>query len=116
MLHLKITETKLCVPVVILSTQDNAKLLTQFKSGFKRTINWNKYLSKPEVLAQNPNLNPLVEPRFQEINRCFVLAFENDTHRKSSKRYSLQNVEIKNYNVMMDGKNFFKQPAKKKKR
>ena len=42
-----ITETKLYVPVVTLSTQDNAKLLTQLKSGFKRTINWNKYLSKP---------------------------------------------------------------------
>ena len=39
-----ITETKLYVPVVTLSTQDNAKLLTQLKSGFKRTINWNKYL------------------------------------------------------------------------
>ena len=48
-----ITETKLYVPVVTLSTQDNAKLLTQLKSGFKRTINWNKYLSKSELLAQN---------------------------------------------------------------
>ena len=66
-----ITETKLYVPVVTLSTQDNAKLLTQLKSGFKRTINWNKYLSKPELLAQNPNLNHLVEPSFQGINRLF---------------------------------------------
>ena len=45
-----ITETKLYVPVVILSTQDNAKILPQLKSGFKRTINWNKYLAKPESL------------------------------------------------------------------
>ena len=59
-----ITETKLFVPVVTLSTQDNAKLLQQLKSGFKRIINWNKYLSKPELLAQNPNLNHLVEPKF----------------------------------------------------
>ena len=43
-----ITETNLCVPVVTLSTQDNAKLLPQLKSGFKRTISWNKYLSKPK--------------------------------------------------------------------
>ena len=50
-----ITETKLYVPVVTLSTQDNAKLLRQLKSGFKRMINRNKYLSKPELLAQNPN-------------------------------------------------------------
>ena len=54
-----ITETKLYVLVITLSTQDNAKLLTQLKSGFKRTINWNKYLSKRELIAQNPNLNYL---------------------------------------------------------
>ena len=69
-----ITETNLYVPVVTLSTQDNAKLLPQLKSGFKRTISWNKYLSKPELLAQNPNLNHLVEPSFQRVNRLFVLA------------------------------------------
>ena len=52
-----ITETNLYVPVVTLSTQDNAKLLLQLESGFKRIISWNKYLSKSELLAQNPNLN-----------------------------------------------------------
>ena len=40
----KVTDTKLCVPVVTLPTQDNAKLLQQLKSGFKRTVNWNRYL------------------------------------------------------------------------
>ena len=49
----KITDTKLYVPVVTLSTQDNAKLLQQLKSGFRRTINWNKYQSDPETYAQN---------------------------------------------------------------
>ena len=49
-----ITETTLHVPVVTLSTQDNAKLLPQLKSGLKRTTRWNKYLAKPELLAQNP--------------------------------------------------------------
>ena len=73
-----ITETNLYVPVVTLSTQDNAKLLPQLKSGFKRTISWNKYLAKPELLAQNANLNYLIEPSFQGVNRLFVLAFEND--------------------------------------
>ena len=105
-----ITETKLYFPVVTLSTQDNAKLLTQWKKGFKRTINWNKY--KSELLAQNLNLNYLVEPSFQRVNRLFVLAFENDTQGTSSKRYYLPNVEIKDYNVMIDGKNFFDQPMK----
>ena len=64
-----ITDTKLYVPVVTLSTQENTKFFQQLKSGFKRVINWNKYLSKPELLAQNPNLNHLVEPSFQGVNR-----------------------------------------------
>ena len=110
-----ITETNLYVPVVTLSTQDNAKLLPQLKSGFKRTISWNKYLSKPELLAQNANLNHLIEPSFQGINRLFVLAFENDEQRTSNKRYYIPNVEIKDYNVMVDGKNFFDQPIKNNK-
>ena len=46
-----ITETTLHVSVVTLSTQDNAKLLPQLKNGFKRTINWNKYLAKPELMS-----------------------------------------------------------------
>ena len=62
------TDTKLYVPVVTLSTQENTKFLQQLKSGFKRLINWNKYLSKPELLAQNPNLNHLVELIFQGVN------------------------------------------------
>ena len=66
-----ITGTKLKVPIVTLSKQDNAKLFEQLKSGFKRVINWNKYLSKPELLARNRNLNYLVEPSFQVINRFF---------------------------------------------
>ena len=65
------TDTKIYVPVVTLSTQENTKFLQQLKSGFKRVINWNKYLSKPELLAQNPNLNHLVEPSFQGANRLF---------------------------------------------
>ena len=76
----EISDTKLYV-VVTLSPQDNAKLMQQLKSGFKRVINWNKYLSKPELLAQNPHLNHLVEPSFQGVNRLFVLAFENDAQR-----------------------------------
>ena len=59
-----ITETKLYIPVGTSSTQDNAKLSQQFKSCFKRAINWNKYTSKAELLRQNRNLNHLVEPIF----------------------------------------------------
>ena len=82
-----ITNTKHYVPVVTLSTQDNTKFLQQLKSGFKRVINWNKYLSKPELLVRNPNLNHLIEPSFQGVNRLFVLAFENDDDRTSDDEY-----------------------------
>ena len=111
----KITNTNLYVPVVILSTKDNEKLLQQLVSGFKRVINWNKYLSKPALLSQNPNLNYLIEPSLQEVDRLFVLAFENDAQRKVHSGYYLPNVEIKNYNVMINGENFFDQPIKYKK-
>ena len=110
-----ITDTKLYVPVVTLSTQENTKFLQQLKSGFKRVISWNKYLSKPELLAQNPNLNHLVEPSFQGVNRLFVLAFENDNHRISTKRYYLPIVEIKDYNIMINRENFFDQSIKNNK-
>ena len=64
---------------------------------------------KPELLAQNANLNHLTEPSFQGVNRLFVLAFEDDAQRISRKRY-IPNFEIKDYNVMIDGKNVFDQP------
>ena len=105
----------LYVPVVTLSTQESTKLLQQLKSGFKRVINWNKYLSKPELLAQNPNLNHLIEPSFQGVSRLFVLAFENDENRTSYSDYYLLNVEIKDHSIMINGENFFDQPIKNNK-
>ena len=110
-----ITDTKLYVPVVTLLTQENTKFLQQLKSGFKRVIKWNKYLSKPELLGRNPNLNYLVEPRFQGVNRLFVLAFQNEDDRTSDNRYYLPTIEIKDYNIMINGKNFFDQPVKNNK-
>ena len=61
---------------------------------------------------QNANLSHLIEPSFQGVNRLFVLAFENDAQRTSNKRYYIPNVKIKDYNVMIDGKNFFDHPIK----
>ena len=109
---LEITDTKLYVHVVTLSTQDNAKLLQQLKSGFKRMVNWSKYLSKPELLRKNPNLNHLVRPSFQGVNRLFILAFENDAQRTSHSGCYLPNVELKDYNVIINGENFFDKPVK----
>ena len=105
-----ITDTKLYVPVVTLSTQDNAKLLQRLKSGFRRTINWNKYQSEPKKYPENRYLNHLVEQSFQGVNRLFVLSFENEDDRTSHSTYYLPKVEIKDYNVMIDGRNFFDQP------
>ena len=69
-----ITETKLYVAVVTLSTQDNAKLLQQLKSVFKRTIEWNEYESNAKTFAKNRYLNYLIKSNFQGVNRLFVLS------------------------------------------
>ena len=103
----KITDTKLYVLVVTLSTQDNAKLLQQLKSSFKRTIKWNKYQSDPKTYVQSRYLNHLVYPSFQGVNRLFVLSFENEDDRTSHPTYYLPKVEKNDYNFMIDGKNFF---------
>ena len=106
----KITETNFYVPVVILSTQDNAKLLQQLKSSFKRTINWNKYGSNIKTFAQNRYLNHLINPSFQGVNKLFVLSFENENDRTSHSTCYHPKVEIKDYNVMINDKNVFDQP------
>ena len=105
-----ITEKKLFVPVVTLSTKENEKLLQQLKSGFKKTISWNKYESSIKTFAQNRYLNHLIKPSFQSLNRLFVLSFENENDRTSHSTYYLPKVEIKDYNVMIDSRNFFDQP------
>ena len=72
-----ITDTKLYVPVITISTQDIVKLLKQLESGFKRTIYWNKYKSEITVQTQNRYLDFLIDPTFQGVNRFFALSFEN---------------------------------------
>ena len=91
----KITEAKLYIPVVTLSTQDNIKLLQQLKSNFKRKINWNKYESSVKTFAQNRYLNYLINPSFQGVNRIFVLSFENENNRILHSTYYLPKVGIK---------------------
>ena len=106
---------KLYVPVVNSSTHNNAKLLEQLKSGFKRTINWNKYQSKILTERSNQyqiNQDYLIDPSFQGVNKLFVLSVEDEAKRTICKRYYLPTVEIENYNVMIDGQNFFDQPIR----
>ena len=80
--------------------------------GFKRTINWNKYQSKITKQAQNRYLDLLIDPSFQGVNRLFVLSFEDRNVRESYKQYFFPPVEIKDYSVMIEGKNFFDHPVK----
>ena len=84
-----ITDTKLYVPVVTLSTQDNAKLLEQLKSGFKKTNNWSKRQTKVSTERQNQYLDFLIVPSFQEINRLFTLLYESEAQRTIYKIYYL---------------------------
>ena len=105
----QINDTKLYVPVVTLSTQENIKLLKQLESGFKRTINWNKYLAKTTNQARNRYLDYLIGPSFQGVNRLFALSGKYDDGRESHRQNYLPTVEIKDY-VMIDGRDFLDQP------
>ena len=73
----KITGTKLYVPIVTLSAENDNKLLEQLKTGFKRTIKWNKYISEMSNQTKNNNLNYLIDPTFTNVNILFFLSFEN---------------------------------------
>ena len=106
----QITDTKLYVPVVTLSKENDTKLLEQLKTGFKRTIKWNKYRSQMTVQPQNKNLNYLIDPTFTNANRLFVLTFKRNNagdNRDSFSQYFVSKVEIKDFNVLIDGKSFF---------
>ena len=106
------TDTKLYVPVVTLLTQNNAKLLEQLESSFKSTINWNKYQSKISAERPNKYLDYLIDSSFQEVNRRFVLSLEDEAQKTSYKGCYLPTVELKNYNAMFYGQNFFDQPVR----
>ena len=69
----KITDTKLYVPVVTLSKQNDTKLLEKLKLGLKRTIKWNTWRSQITIQPENNNLNYLIDPIFTNVNRLFVL-------------------------------------------
>ena len=98
--------TKLYIPVLTLSTQKNAKLLEELKSGFKRTTNWNKYQSKVTIQELNSNLDYLTNLSFQGVKRLFVLSLENNTHRTIHTGYYIPKVEGKDYNVILTDKSF----------
>ena len=109
---LAINDCKLYIPVVTLSKDDAIKLLTNLKSGFTREIEWNKYRSQMTTEAVNNNLNILVDPTFTNVNRLFVLAYQNADDRQSFSQFYLPRVMVKDYSVIIDKLAFFDLPIK----
>ena len=83
----KITDIKLYLAAVTLSTEDDNNFLEQLKSGFKRTIKWNKYRSEMTNQTKTNNLNYLIDPTFNKVIKLFILSFENEEDRTSSSKY-----------------------------
>ena len=113
----KITDAKLYVPIVTLKTEGNTKLSKLFSKAFKRPIYWNEYKVIPEkIYAVNKNIRILIDPSWQGINRLFVLAYNNladdngQVSIDSFKKYFLPRVKIENYDIEIDGRNFYDQP------
>ena len=113
-LEFQITDTKLYVLVVTLSKENDIKLLEQLKTGFKRTIKWNKYRSQMTIQPQNNNLSYLIDPTFTNVNRLFVLSFSKNIlgdKRNSFSHCYVPKVKINDFNILTDGKSFFDLPA-----
>ena len=79
--------TKLYLPVVTLSTENDKRLLEQLRTGFKITIKWNKHGS--EIINRNQNN---IDPTFTKVNRLFVLSFENENYATSFSKYYVSNA------------------------
>ena len=92
----EITDTKLHVPAVTLSKEIDIKLWEQLKSGFQKTIKWNKYRSQMTIQPQNNNLNYLIDPTFTNVDRLFVLSFTRNNagdNRGSFSHYYVQTLK-----------------------
>ena len=109
---LTITDCKLYVPVVTLSKDDEIKLLTYLKSGFKREIIWNKYRSQMTTEAINNNLNSLIDSTFTNVNTLFVLAYRTADDGQSFSQFYLPRVMVKDFNVIIDELAFSDLPIK----
>ena len=107
-----INDCKLYTLVVTLSKDDEIKLLNNLKSGFTREIKWNKYRSQMSTEAVNNHLNLLVDPTFTNVNRLFILAYQNADDRQSFPQFYLPKVMVKDYNGIIDKLAFFDLPIK----
>ena len=111
-------DANLHVSIVTLSTKDNVNLTKQLSDGFKKFVYWNSYQTiSAKVLNQGANIYELLSASFQGVKRLFVLAYfiaandaNNEAGIKDNRMYFLPIGEINNYNVLIDGKNFYDQP------
>ena len=117
----RITDAKLYVPIVTLSIEDNSKLTKLLNEGFKRPIYWNECKVTPnktvELAAVNgvKYIRELLDLSCQGVKRLFALAYNNAAGNDqvsvdSYKKYFLPRVKIDNYNIEIDGRNFYDQP------
>ena len=117
----EITDAKLYVPIVTLSIEDNSKLSKLLNEGFKRQIYWNEYKVTPNKIVEIAAINEekyireLLDSSCQGVKRLFVLAYDNTAGNNqvsvdSFKKYFLPRVKIENYNIEIDGRNFYDQP------
>ena len=109
----KITDTKRYVPVVTLKTEDNTKLSKLLSKGLKRPIYWNEYKVIPN---KNYNANEYIRERLdasiQGVSRLFVFPYmrgNNLATENSYNKYFLPRLKIDNYNIELDGRNFYDQ-------
>ena len=100
------------VPVVTLSAEYDNKLLEKLKTGFKRTIKWNKYRSEMSNLTKNNNLNYLSDPTSTTVNKLYVLSYKSEDDGTSFSKYYVRKVEIKDFNELINAKPFFEIPVK----
>ena len=102
-------DTKLYVHVVTLSVRDNQKLSKLLSKGFERSAYWNEYKTKSENKNTTSEYRYFIKSNFVGvINRLFVLFYTNEAN--NAKRFNLENLIYQNYNVIINGKNFYDQP------
>ena len=108
-----INDTKMYVPVVTLSKEDNKDFIEQQNKGFQRSIYWNEYKTKEQNEDANAHMFKYInlDPYFQGVNRLFVMAYSradnNQPTRKSQQKYYLPRIGLNKNNVIVDGRNFY---------
>ena len=111
-----INDAKLYVPVVTLSKEDNKDFIEQQNKGFQRSIYWNEYKTKEQTEDANANAVKYInlDPSFQGVNRVFPMACSRADNyqatRNGQQKYYLPRIDLKKYNVIIDGRNFYDNP------